>query len=307
MIELKNLSKGFEDKMVLKGVTTKIASGSICGLIGSNGAGKSTLLRCIRGVYKPLSGEILVDGQELYENPVVKQKMFFQADESYFPGGADMEHMAQFYKSYYQAYDIDYFHSLCETFRLDSKKKLQSFSKGMRRQAAMVMALASRPEVLLLDESFDGLDPVVKDAMRKLLCCEVADRAMTVLVSSHSLRELQDLCDQLLFLHDGKILLDQSMDSIGNELLKVQVAFQKKYDRSIFEGLEIVKYEKKGAVTNLVVRGSEEEIRGFLKGKHPMLMEILPLTLEEMFLCEVQTIGYSFDIEVKGDGQDEQA
>ncbi|MBP3295598.1 MAG: ABC transporter ATP-binding protein [Lachnospiraceae bacterium] len=305
MIELKNLSKGFEDKMVLKGVTTKIASGSICGLIGSNGAGKSTLLRCISGVYKPVSGEMLVDGQEVYENPVVKQKMFFQADDSYFPSGADMEHMAWFYKSYYQAYDLDYFHFLCETFRLDPKKKLQSLSKGMRRQAAMVMALASRPEVLLLDESFDGLDPVVKDAMRKLLCCEVADRAMTVLVSSHSLRELQDLCDQLLFLHDGKILLDQGMDSIGKEMLKLQVAFQKEYDRGIFEGLDIVKYEKNGTVANLIVRGSEEEIRGFLEDKHPILMEILPLALEEMFLCEVQALGYSFDIVEKGDGRDE--
>ena len=130
MIELKNLSKGFEDKMVLKGVTTKIASGSICGLIGSNGAGKSTLLRCISGVYKPLSGEILVDGQELYENPVVKQKMFFQADESYFPGGADMEHMAQFYKSYYQAYDIDYFILFVRHSAWIRRKNSRVFQKG---------------------------------------------------------------------------------------------------------------------------------------------------------------------------------
>ena len=209
MIQINKVTKSFYKKCVLKEVDAKIKRGSICGLIGSNGAGKSTLLRCISGVYKPLSGEILVDGQIVYENPEVKQKIFFLADEFYFPKNADMEHMAKFYKSYYLAYDIDYFHSLCETFCLNPEKKLQSFSKEMRRQAAMVLALASRPEVLLLDDGFDGLNPEVKDTMRQLLCRDVADRAMTVLLSSHSLREIQDLCDQLLFLHDGRILLDQ--------------------------------------------------------------------------------------------------
>ena len=208
-----------------------------------------------------------------------------------------MERMAKFYKLYYRDYDMDYFHSLCETFYLDPKMKLQSFSKGMRRQAAMLLALASKPEVLLMDESFDGLDPVVKDAMRKLLCHIVADRNMTVLLSSHSLRELQDLCDRLLFLHNGQIILDQSMDSIESELLKIQVAYGKDYGRDFFSGLELMRYEKNGTVANLIVRGKEEEVRSFLEEKQPLLLEILPLSLEEMFLCEMQALGYSYDIE----------
>lgn len=305
MIEISNLSKSFNDHMVLVGVGTKIEKGSICGLIGSNGAGKSTLLRCVSGVYKPQEGEVRIDGEPVYENADAKQKLFFLADEAYFPGGADMEHMAKFYASYYSGYDMAYFHSLCESFRLDPKKKLQGFSKGMKRQASMVLAFAARPEVLLLDESFDGLDPVVREAMRKLLYREVADRGMTVLLSSHSLRELQDLCDQLLFLHSGKILLDQHTDAVGIEMLKVQVAFKEEYDRSIFEGFEIVRYEKSGTVANLVVRGTEEHIRRQIEAKHPLLLEIMPLTLEEMFLCEVQALGYSFNIGEEGDERDE--
>ena len=305
MIEIENLSKGFEDKMVLKGVATKIASGSICGLIGSNGAGKSTLLRCVSGVYRPLEGEVRIGGASVYEDPAVKEKLFYLADEAYFPQGADMKEMARFYACYYPAYDMEFFHTLCESFRLDPKKRLQGFSKGMKRQAAMVLAFAARPAVLLLDESFDGLDPVVREAMRKLLCREVADRGLTVLISSHSLRELQDLCDQLLFLHDGKILLDQQTDAPGSALLKLQVAFKQDYDQSIFEGFEIVKYEKNGTVSNLIVRGTEEHIRRQLEEKKPLLLEILPLSLEEMFLCEVQALGYSFDIGEEGDEGDE--
>ncbi|MCR4640549.1 MAG: ABC transporter ATP-binding protein [Lachnospiraceae bacterium] len=305
MIEIEKLSRGFEDKMVLKAVGTKIAAGSICGLIGSNGAGKSTLLRCVSGVYRPQEGEVRIGGKSVYEAPEVKEKLFFLADEAYFPLGADMKELARFYACYYPAYDMDFFHSLCESFRLDPKKKLQGFSKGMKRQAAMVLAFAARPEVLLLDESFDGLDPVVREAMRKVLCREVADRRMTALISSHSLRELQDLCDQLLFLHEGKILLDRQTDEQGSELLKLQVAFRQDFDRSLFEGFEIVRYEKSGTVANLILRGSEEDIRRQLTEKKPLLLEILPLSLEEMFLCEVNALGYSFDIGEEGVEGDE--
>ena len=305
MIEIEKLSRGFEDKMVLKAVETKIAAGSICGLIGSNGAGKSTLLRCVSGVYRPQEGEVRIGGKSVYEAPEVKEKLFFMADEAYFPLGADMKELARFYACYYPAYDMDFFHSLCESFRLDPKKKLQGFSKGMKRQAAMVLAFAARPEVLLLDESFDGLDPVVREAMRKILCREVADRRMTALISSHSLRELQDLCDQLLFLHEGKILLDRQTDEQGSELLKLQVAFRQDIDRSLFEGFEIVRYEKSGTVANLILRGSEEDIRRQLTEKKPLLLEILPLSLEEMFLCEVNALGYSFDIGEEGVEGDE--
>ena len=297
MIKTENLSKAFEDKMVLKGVKMQINDGSICGLVGSNGAGKSTLIRCISGVYTPDEGKVNFEGKRPDKDASVREDIFYLADEAYFAEGSSLKSMARFYASYYPSYDMKYFEHLCESFHLDAKSKISGFSKGMRRQAALILALAARTKYLLLDESFDGLDPVVRKAVRKLICREVADKNITVLISSHSLRELEDLCDQLLFLHDGRLLLDQRTDDLKIRLLKVQVAFEGDYDKSIFEGFEIVKYEKSGSVSSLIVRGSEEHIRKQIAKKKPLLLEILPLSLEEVFTCEAESLGYTFDLE----------
>ncbi|MBR1470824.1 MAG: ABC transporter ATP-binding protein [Lachnospiraceae bacterium] len=301
MVEIENLSKGFENEMILKGVGTRIANGSICGLVGSNGAGKSTLLRCISGVYRPQEGEVRIGGESVYDAPGVKEKIFYLADESYFPVGADLKTMAKLYAHYYPAFDMAYFKELCKTFQLNAKKRLQSFSKGMRRQAALILAFSTRPQYLLLDESFDGLDPIVRRLARQLLCREVAERGMTVVISSHSLRELEDLCDQLLFLHQGKLLLDQKPEDARSSLVKVQVAFEREYDRTMFAGFDIVHYEQSGAVAGLILRGEAGQIRAQMEEKHPVLLELLPLSLEEVFICEAEELGYSFTLEEEGE------
>lgn len=296
MIELENLSKGLWGEMILKGISTRIERGTVCGLVGSNGAGKSTLLRCISGVYHPLEGEVRIAGKRVDITASAREKIFFLADDPYFPEGSNMQRMAKFYASYYPSFSQDTFVKLCDGLHLDPSKKVSRFSKGMRMQAAVILALATRTPYLLLDESFDGLDPVVRQAIRQLLCSEVAERKLTVIISSHSLRELQDLCDQLLFLHQGKLLLDRKTTELNSELLKVQTAFDTEYDRSIFDGLDIVRYEKLGKIASLIIRGSKEQIKKELSKKKPVLLDIMSLTLEEIFTCEAEALGYSFEL-----------
>ncbi|MCR5250866.1 MAG: ABC transporter ATP-binding protein [Lachnospiraceae bacterium] len=296
MIEINALTKKLDGRTILEGISTHIEEGTICGLVGSNGAGKSTLLRCVSGVYHPEEGEVRIAGSRPDLSEEAREKLFFLADEAWFPEGSSAKSMAAFYASYYPSFSTECFEKLCKGMQLDPKKRLSSFSKGMRRQAAMVLALSARTPCLLLDESFDGLDPIARKALRQFLCAEAAEHGITVLISSHSLRELQDLCDQLLFLHRGQILLDQKTDDVKSSLLKLQVAFADEYDRSSFEGFEIVQFEKNGKVANLIVRGSEEHIREQLAKKNPVLLEIMPLTLEETFTCEAEALGYSFDL-----------
>ncbi|MCR5120704.1 MAG: ABC transporter ATP-binding protein [Lachnospiraceae bacterium] len=302
MIRVNNVTKAFGKHEALKNVNCTFPSGSICGIVGSNGAGKSTLLRLISGVYKADKGEILI-GEDpflmVYENPEAKNKIFYLSDEPYFPQEADLNHMSSLYASFYPGFDAEYFNKITDGLKLDRNAKLSTFSKGMRRQSAVALALAVRSEYLLLDETFDGIDPIVRGHIRRVICEDVADRNTTVILTSHSIREMEDFCDQFAFIHKGGLLFEKDTDQLKSSLLKVQVAYAGEYDESRFEGFDVVKNSRKGSVTNLIVRGSREQVLEQLEKTEPLILDVLPLTLDEVFTYELEALGYYFDNEVE--------
>ncbi|MGG5252372.1 ABC transporter ATP-binding protein [Neobacillus sp. SM06] len=295
MIELKNASKKFEKYEALKNVSMTIEKGSIFGLIGSNGAGKTTLLKLLAGIYRQESGEILVNKLPIVENPAVKQKVVFIPDQPSFLPHYTARQMAQFYSSLYPSWDAERFLKLAETFSFDVNKRLHTFSKGWQRQAAFILALSAKPEILLLDEPLDGLDPVVRKKVKNLLIQDVADREMTILISSHNLREVEDLCDQVGIIHNGQMVLEKELDELKSDVHKVQVAYQQGFPQSLLKTLNVLYKEKRGSVTLLIVRGKEEDVAKQIRETHPLLFDLLPLTLEEIFIYEMGDIGYAIE------------
>ncbi|MBQ3544804.1 MAG: ABC transporter ATP-binding protein [Lachnospiraceae bacterium] len=302
MISVNNVSKKFEDFYALNNVSCNIPKGAVYGMVGSNGAGKSTFLRLISGVYKADMGDILVDEEPIYNNPLAKGKMVFLSDDLYFLPGASLKRMSEFYKSVYPKYDDKRFLELVELFKLNPKKPIQSFSKGMKRQAAIILALSSRPGYMLFDETFDGLDPVVRNLVKKLICEDVYENKTTAILTSHSLRELEDTCDQLALLHKGGLIFESDIQGLKTSLFKVQVAFSGDYDKSKFDGMEmdIRNFSKKGSVSNLIIRGDKEVIASRINSLKPLILDILPLTLEEVFTYEMEVYGYSFNEVLEG-------
>lgn len=302
MISVNNVSKKFEDFYALNNVSCNIPKGAVYGMVGSNGAGKSTFLRLISGVYKADMGDILVDEEPIYNNPLAKGKMVFLSDDLYFLPGASLKRMSEFYKSVYPNYNEKRFSELVELFKLNPKKSIQSFSKGMKRQAAIILALSSRPEYMLFDETFDGLDPVVRNLVKKLICEDVYENKTTAILTSHSLRELEDTCDQLALLHKGGLIFESDIQGLKTSLFKVQVAFSGDYDKSKFDGMEmdIRNFSKKGSVSNLIIRGDKEVIASRINSLKPLILDILPLTLEEVFTYEMEVYGYSFNEVLEG-------
>lgn len=295
MIETTNITKRFEDFTALKQINCRIPRGCIYGMVGSNGAGKSTFLRLVTGVYKPEEGSITVEGQPVYENPAVKSRMIFIPDELFFLPGSNMKRMATLYESAYPRFDRKRFEKLSSHFRLDPKAPLRSFSKGMRRQAATIMALSCRPDYYFFDETFDGLDPVMRSLVKGLICEDVADRQATAIITSHSLRELEDTCDQLALLHEGGLLLQSDVQNLKTSLFKVQIAFNRPFDKDIFEGIEFLHYEQSASVAHLIIRGDKEDCLARLRVMDPVLLNLVPLSLEEVFTYEMKQLGYSFD------------
>ncbi len=297
MIEVRGLTKRFGDFTALCNVTCTIPEGCIYGMVGSNGAGKSTLLRLISGVYRPDAGEIFIDGQPIYENTAMKARIAFVPDELYFLGGADMRRMARLYAAAYPAFDKARFEALTASFRLDPTKPLSAFSKGMRRQASIILSLSSRPKYIFFDETFDGLDPIMRTLVKKLIVEDVLDRHATAIITSHSLRELEDTCDQLALLHKGGLVLESDVQNLKTSLFKIQIAFNHDYDRDLFAGLDILHYTRHGSVASFIVRGDREQTVAALQAKLPVLLDILPLSLEEVFTYEMEALGYIFDEE----------
>lgn len=300
MIEVKALTKRFGDFTALDNVTCNIPEGCIYGMVGSNGAGKSTLLRLISGVYRPDAGEVFIDGQPVYENKTVKARIAFVPDDLFFLGGADMRRMAQLYAAAYPAFDKARFEALTAAFKLDPKKPLSAFSKGMKRQAAIILSLSSRPKYIFFDETFDGLDPIMRTLVKKLIVEDVLDRHATAIITSHSLRELEDTCDQLALLHKGGLVLESDVQNLKTSLFKIQIAFNHEYDRDLFEGLDILHYTRHGSVASFIVRGDREQTVATLQAKLPVLLDVLPLSLEEVFTYEMEALGYIFD---EGEGK----
>ncbi len=296
MIEAKELTKKFEDFVALDHVHCRIPEGCIYGMVGSNGAGKSTFLRMVTGVYHADEGSVLMDGEPVYENPKIKEQIAYVPDELYFMGGASMNRMAKLYEAAYPRFDRERFRYLADTFGLDANKSTHSFSKGMKRQAAIILALSCRPKYMFFDETFDGLDPVMRGLVKSLICRDVLEESATAIITSHSLRELEDVCDQLALLHKGSVVLENDITDIQSGLFKLQVAFDGDFSESSFEGISVLHYSRQGAVATLIAKGDQDEVTARVKAMHPMLLDVLPLNLEEVFTYELADLGYQFDI-----------
>ena len=296
MITVERITKRFGNVVALDSLSCNIPSGCIYGLVGSNGAGKSTLLRLINGVYRQNDGQICLNGEPVYENAGAKERFVLVPDELYFLPQSNMARMALFYAAYYKKFDIKRFEELCGLFRLNRNANLNTFSRGMKRQAALILALSTRADYLFMDETFDGLDPVMRGLVKNVLYDDIEARNATAVISSHSLRELEDTCDQLALLHKGGILFESEVQNLKTSLHKVQVAFLDSYDQSRFEGLDLVSYRQTGSVASLILRGDREKSEGIVRAMKPVIFEILPLTLEEVFLYEMQALGYGVEL-----------
>lgn len=294
MISIQQITKSYGKIQSLGGVSAEIGSGSIFGLIGSNGSGKSTLLRIMSGVMRPDSGTVLYDDRSVWENVAVKDEIVFLSDEQFLLPGASMDDMQRLYASLYRHFDIERYRELTALFHLDPERKLSTFSKGMKKQASILLALACRPRYLLCDETFDGLDPVMRKLVKKLLAEEVADRGMTPIIASHNLREIEDICDRIGLLHGGAILFERELDDMKRDIHTVQAVFERSMHESLFAALNPVSFTSRGSLCTLVVRGSEEEVAAKMAAMSPKFFEILPLTLEEIFISEMEVRGYDY-------------
>ncbi|CAB1244116.1 ABC transporter [Ruminococcaceae bacterium BL-6] len=295
MIEVKSLLKKFGSAVALNEISFTIGGGSVFGLVGSNGAGKSTLLRTLSGVYRADGGQAEIDGETPFENSRVKNRLFFISDYPYFFAQASLDDMADFYAGIYRNWDQKRYLELCSIFPLDRTSKIINMSKGMQRQAALITALSTRPDYLFLDEIFDGLDPVMRQLLKKLLSSEVSERGMTVVIASHNLRELEDLCDHVGLLHKGGILFERELDSLKLGIHRVQAILKPIPSPEAFEGLDVIQSKIQGSLVNLVIRGRRDEILEKLNRLNPVFIEVLPLTLEEVFISEMEVAGYDID------------
>ena len=288
MIKVNNLVKTFDGFRVLDGLTMTVEPGSIYGLVGPNGAGKSTVLRHIAGVYRPDSGTVLVDGQPVYENPAVKQGIAVIPDELYYFNSASTRDMMKFYRGIYPQFDDKRYHALREAFpEVDDRQPIRRLSKGMQKQSAFWLALCCAPKLLVLDEPVDGLDPVMRRQVWSLLMGDVAQRGTTVLISSHNLRELEDVCDHVGILSHGKVLLERSLTDLQDNIVKLQIAFAQAEPPAFPRDLHILHTAQVGRVFTLILRGSPADIKARMAPLNPILMEALPLSLEEIFIYEL--------------------
>jgi ABC-2 type transport system ATP-binding protein len=293
MIEIKSLSKSFEGTTIIHDVSFSVQKRSIYGLLGSNGAGKTTLLKTIAGVLKPDSGNVLLRDQAIFENIQTKETLFFIPDQPFFFAHYTLNQMAKFYQNTYSRWDEHQYQSLTGLFGVNPHKKLHKFSKGVQRQAAFILALSTQPDVLILDEPLDGLDPVVRKKVKSVLITEVANREMTILISSHNLREVEDVCDHIGILHQGRFLLEKELDDLKSGIHKVQVAFKGATPQKLFTELDLLHEETRGSVSLCIVRGDEQQVRSMIQPYHPVIFDMLPLTLEEIFVYEMEDVGYA--------------
>ena len=295
MIKAISLTKKFGEKNALDNVSFEIPEGSIYGLVGSNGSGKSTFMRLISGVYMSDGGEILVDDQNPFDNSEIKSKICYLPDTPYFIHQSNLNEMMRFYKMLYKDFSIERFEQLLKIFPLDRRARISTMSKGMQRQAALILSISTKPKYLLLDEAFDGLDPIMRKVLKSLLAEGVSD-GMTAIIASHNLRDLDELCDTVGILHNGKILLNDDIENLRSGIHKIQAVFNMVPDISAFEGLDVINIEKSGSVVQLVCRGEEQEIKDYMARLLPHFLEIIPPSFEEIFMYELEVNGYDAKI-----------
>ncbi len=294
MIEVKGLTKKFGDFTAVKDLSMTVDDGSIYGLVGYNGAGKTTLLKMIAGVYKPDEGAAFIDGRNTYTDPEVRVNMFYVPDDIMFAAFSTIEKMAKFYAGYYPTFSYNTLDKLCDAFGLDKKAKLNSFSKGMQRQAEMILGMSVLPSVLLLDESFDGLDPQKRSVMNRMLVDYVAERNCSVIISSHNLHEISDICDRMALINGKSIALDCGVDDIGSERCSFRMVFAREISPEELSGVEVTKFKADGKIVTVSVKGNPDEAELKLRQLEPVLIERFPLTIEELFLEEMEDTDYDF-------------
>lgn len=291
-INISNADKSFGSLNALDDVSMQVEKGTLHGLLGSNGAGKTTFMKVLAGIYKPDKGEVLYDGADIYENTAVKSEVIFIQDTPYFFGTANLNNMAAFYKGLYPNWSDKRFKQLSEHFKLDPKKTLGSLSKGMKRQAVFVLSVAARPKIMLLDEPFDGLDPIIRNQVRNILLQDIANHGMTVIASSHNLREMEDICDSVSIMHFGELLFNRNLTEIKGTHSKLQIAFEKLPDDDFYKHIGAVHTDIRGRIVSCIIKGDITDIENKIAKYKPLMYDILPLTLEEIFTYEMGEKGY---------------
>ena len=291
MIEVQNITKRFDDVLALNSLSLHAEKGSVYGLVGPNGAGKSTIMRILSGIYRPDNGSVQISGQPVWENVAVKQRIAYIPDDLTNLGTESIQSLKKLYASLFPAFDEERFVKLREVFRLDEKKQLRRFSKGMQKQAVFWLALCCRADVLLLDEPVDGLDPVMRRQIWSLIMEDVAEHQTTVLISSHNLRELEDVCDHVGILDQGSLLLERSLTELQENITKIQIALPD--ERPLPQGLNLVHESVTGRLRTLIVRGNPQETLAKLQECEPLFMDALPLSLEEIFIYELGGVDYA--------------
>lgn len=293
MIQVNHVVKKFDDFCALNDTNLHVKKGAIYGLVGPNGAGKSTMIRHITGIYRPDEGEVLIDGKPVYENPSVKSKFAYIPDDLFYFQQANTLDMKQFYKGIYTNFDEVLFGKLREAFfNINPKSSIRRLSKGMQKQVAFWLAISCRPEILILDEPVDGLDPVMRRQIWSIIMSDVAEYDTTVLVSSHNLRELEDVCDHVGIMHRGKVMLERSLSELQGSVCKIQVAFQEGMPK-LPESFDILHMSSTGRVYTMIIKGNQDEAKAQLAKMNPMLIDVLPLSLEEIFIYELGGENYA--------------
>lgn len=294
MIKLQNVTKKFDDFIALDDFSLQVEKGSAYGLLGSNGAGKSTILRLLSGIYLQDSGDVTIEGEKIFDNVDKKQKVFFVNDETVQYNNLTLLQLKNFYKTFYYTFCDDMFNRLWSILKLPMDKKLSGFSKGMKRQAVIICALACQPKYLFLDEAFDGLDPTMRIIVKKMIIDAMLDNEMTVIISSHNFVEMEEFCDTVGLLHKGKLVFNRELDSVKGNIHKVQTSFDNEYTKEDFPDLDILQMESKGSIVYMIIRGEVSEIEGALKSYSPRFCDIVPLSLEEIFIYEMGVLGYDY-------------
>ncbi|MBQ3038736.1 MAG: ABC transporter ATP-binding protein [Clostridia bacterium] len=295
MINVSNVTKTFGEFKALDELSLNVKKGCVYGLIGPNGAGKTTIIKNLCGIYRPDCGEITIDGEAVYENTDIKQRLIYISDELFFYSSYSIRAAAKMYSQIYPEWSWSRYEKLKEIFKIDEKRKIRRLSKGMQKQVAFWLGICTRPNVMILDEPVDGLDPVMRKNVWSLVLSDVAENGTTVLISSHNLRELEDVCDHVGIMFGGKVVLQKSLDDVKGNIHKIQTAFADGFPKGLEENIQILHSSAFGSVVTLIAKGDSEQILQSIKKYNPIICDILPLTLEEVFIYELGGLGYELE------------